>query len=173
MTSSQDSSDLDVVPTDYQQTGETYTLYSVNGNTRPIVVTVNVNSKPLQMEVDTGASLSIISEETFNKEFNQTELKPTDITLQTYSGEPLTILEMMDAKIVYNDQSAILPLIVVKGHGPSLFGRSWLERIKLNWPSICAVTDKLSLNKVLDKHSRLFREDLGLLQGLTAKIFVS
>ena len=74
MTSSQDSSDLDVVPTDYQQTGETYTLYSVNGNTRPIVVTVNVNSKPLQMEVDTGASLSIISEETFNNEFNQTEL---------------------------------------------------------------------------------------------------
>ena len=173
MTSSPDSSDLDVVPTDHQQTGEAYTLYSVNGKTRPIVVTVNINSKPLQMEVDTGASLSIICEETFNKEFNQTELKPTDIILQTYSGEPLTILGMMDAKIVYNDQSFILPLIVVKGHGPSLFGRSWLKRIKLNWPSIYVVTDKLSLNKVLDKHLRLFREDLGLLQGSTAKIFVS
>ena len=49
VTSSQDSSDLDVVPTDHQQT--------VNGKTRPIVVTVNVNSKPLQMEVDTGAGL--------------------------------------------------------------------------------------------------------------------
>ena len=85
-------------------------------------MTVNVNSKPRQMEVDTGASLSIISEETFNKEFNQTELKPTDITLQMYSGEPLTILEMMDTEIVYNDQSSISPLIVVQGHGPSLFG---------------------------------------------------
>ena len=79
----------------------------------------------------------------------------------------------MDAKIVYNDQAVILPLIVVRGHGPSLFGRSWLERIKLNWPSICAVTDKLSLNKVLDKHPSLIREYLGLLQGSTAKIFVS
>ena len=33
-------------------------------------------------------------------------------------------------------QQVTLPLVVIKGKGPSLFGRNWLEQIKLDWPVI-------------------------------------
>ena len=55
---------------------ETYTLFSLAGKTNPIIVTVNVNSQPIQMEVDTGAALSIISKTTFESTFPNQMLKP-------------------------------------------------------------------------------------------------
>lgn len=33
----------------------------------------------------------------------------------------------------YKHQVARLPLVVIKGKGPSLFGRNWLEQIQLDW----------------------------------------
>ena len=119
------------------------------GKTRPIVVTVSVNSKPIQKEVDTGASLSIMSKETFNN--NQT-LQPTTISLRTYTSECLTVLGTLEVQVEHNFQSATLPVIVVEGDGPNLFGQNWLEIIRLNWPHICNITPNLSLGKVLEDH---------------------
>ena len=39
--------------------------------------------------------------------------------------------------MVYEQQKVVtLPLIIVEGNGPTLFGRNWFNVIKLNWPSI-------------------------------------
>ena len=37
-----------------------------------------------------------------------------------------------DALVKYSGQEVTLPLLVVKGEGPSLLGRNWVEEIKLN-----------------------------------------
>jgi hypothetical protein len=47
-----------------------YPLFTLPGEGGPIVVMIHVNNIPLQMEVDTGASLSIISEETYKSVVN-------------------------------------------------------------------------------------------------------
>ncbi len=39
-------------------------------------------------------------------------------------------------KVEYGGQTADLPLIVVKGNGPTLLGRNWLKVIRLDWQSI-------------------------------------
>ena len=45
-----------------------YTMYNLNGvSVKPLKVTVRVNNADLDMEVDTGASVSIISEDTYNR----------------------------------------------------------------------------------------------------------
>ena len=69
-------------------------------------------------------------------------------------------------------QNATLPLVVVKGQGSSLFGRNWLQHIRLNWSSINNIPVKSSVQGLLKKHSRLFREELGTLKGAKAKIIV-
>ena len=38
-----------------------------------------------------------------------------------------------DVKITYKSQVVIMPLVVVKGQGPILFDRNWLQKIKLDW----------------------------------------
>ena len=47
---------------------EDYTMYNLTGmSVKPLKVTVSVDNVDLDMEVDTGASVSIISEETYNR----------------------------------------------------------------------------------------------------------
>ncbi len=47
---------------------EEYTHYQVsNGSSKPLMVPVQINGEGLEMELDTGASVSLVSEETFGK----------------------------------------------------------------------------------------------------------
>ena len=99
-------------------------------------------------------------------------LQPTDIALTTYTGESLSIMGTYNVQVCYQSQVYTLPLIVVKGRSPSLFGRNWLEKIKVDWNSIHALQNSSSLSSLLDKYSSLFSDTLGLLQGTTAKLHV-
>ena len=72
----------------------------------------------------------------------------------------------------YNGQTTSeLPLIIVEGSGPSLFGRDWLAHIRLDWKQIYHV-HTLPLQGVLQQHSSIFEEGLGTLKGCEAKIYV-
>ncbi len=60
-----------------------------------IAVTVLANQAELRMEVDTGASASVISEDTYRKIWQQHNTPPiqkTSIKLRIYTGESLKIL---------------------------------------------------------------------------------
>ena len=64
-----------------------------------------------------------------------------------------------------------LPLIIVKGAGKAaLFGMQWFEHIKFNWQKVCCVQG--SVSGVLEKHTVVFGEGLGMPKGTTAKIYV-
>ena len=58
----------------------------------------------------------------------------------------------VNMEVHYQGQQAKLPLIVVEGDGPSLFGRDWLSAIHFDWNSINMVK---RLASVLDKHQVL------------------
>ena len=45
-----------------------------------------------------------------------------------------------------------MPLLVVSGSGPSLFGRNWLSEIRLDWGSINQIQDR-TLDEVLKNYS--------------------
>ena len=124
------------------------------------------------MELDTGASVSLVSEQTYRSQLQGCPLKPSSTQLRTYSGETLKVLGKVDVTVSYEQQQARLPLVVVSGTGPSLFGRNWLAEIRLNWESINRVHIDNALAKVLMSHKMVFEEGLGKLKGYTAKIHV-
>ena len=75
--------------------------------------------------------------------------------------------------VSYEGKEFQLPLLVVKGYGPALLGRNWLEEIKLNWQTIKHLTQhKKQQYEILRNHTELFEEGLGTLKGTTAKIHV-
>ena len=100
------------------------------------------------------------------------QLQPTDVTLRTYSGEELNMLGSLTVEVEHNSQDSVLPLLVIKGRGPSLFGRNWLERIKVNWNDVNHLQDS-AVDRIVNKHKNLFRDELGTLKEMTAKIFVT
>ena len=137
----------------------------------PIKVHVEINNCSVPMEVDTGASVSIMSETLYHKLWPRRGLKETTIRLQTYSKEPIPVVGATQVCVGYEGQTATLPLVVVKGQGPTLLGRNWLNQIRLNWSQIHYTTCP-GLHDLLTKYSKVFQEGLGSFEGYEAKIMV-
>ena len=80
----------------------------------------------------------------------------------------------MDVTVCYEDQHESLSLLVVKREGSSLFGRDWLDKIKLNWAQIKFLSRSpiSSLDSVLTQHAELFNEELGLLKDVKITLHV-
>ena len=101
-------------------------------NSKPIQVTVKLNGIDAIMEVDTGATLSVISEQTYKTPFNTTSaprLEASTAQLKTYTGEEIKIVGQTTVEVSYKDQVKKLGLLVVAGTGPSLLGRNWLSQL--------------------------------------------
>ena len=74
-------------------------------------------------------------------------------------------------EVCYKQQKLTLPLVVVEGNGPCLFGRQWLEKLRLNWQSTNSVRSQ-TLESGLDRHQDVFKSELGTLKGYKAQIIV-
>lgn len=111
-----------------------------------------------------------MSEEAWRKRFPTAPLEEPQIKLRTYTGEALDVIGQASVQVTCQNQIANLPLQIIKGKGPSLFGRNWLRNIKLNWGSIKKIS--CDLDNVLAKHKSVFNDELGTMQGTKAKLFV-
>ena len=152
---------------------ESYTLFNVVSGSKPIFLSVVINNCPITMEFDTGGSVSVISESTFNSVLKDTgSIEPTGICLCTYMGQELPVLGTTTINVRYGSQTTSLPLVVVKGDGASLFGRNWLEHIKFNWSAIHSVSNTQDIEDILKNYQQLFRKELGTLKGMEAQIHV-
>ena len=129
----------------------------------PIMVTIEVNGQQLPMEVDTGATVSVISMETKAKLFPECLLNSTSALLTTYTGEQLPVVGQLQVEVSYQSQCAKLPLYVVKGHGPRLIGREWLRQIKLHWRSIGMTSLSNKTEALVGKFPEVFDEGSGLM----------
>ena len=103
-----------------------YSLFNVSDQSaKPIIIDVHLNQVPLKMELDTGASVSIISQDTYDKlwpKMQAPSLTMSDMLLRTYSSAKLPVLGTISIDVHCNNQTVKLPLVVVQGGGPSLFG---------------------------------------------------
>ena len=129
----------------------------------PILLDMMLNGQPVQMELDTGASVSVCSYTRFKELWPSGDrlLRPTGMLLRTFSGERLVVKGEVMIDVSFRGSSYRLPLVVLEGTGPLLFGRNWLHQIRLNWQSICSVSEKSDAESIADKFSEVFQDDLG------------
>ena len=99
----------------------------------PILVQVKLDDCLLSMEVDTGASTSLMSEATYGELWPGRVLQPSQVRLQSYSKETIPAVGCCYVNLEYKGQTAKLPLLVVAGSGPTLLGRDWLGQVRLDW----------------------------------------
>jgi len=112
-------------------------MYHIRGGNRlnAYEVSIELCNEPCKFEIDTGATRSILSEETY-KLRDKLELRSSKAVLSTYTGEKISVSGEVMVPVKYQDQQYFLPAIVVKSPGPNLLGRDWLQVIKLNWQTI-------------------------------------
>ena len=158
---------------------ETYPLfYSATPRTKPIEVTVTLNNVETPVEVDTGAALFVMSEATYRSLW-KTEacprLQPSTARLFTYTGERMAVLGQITLHVSYQQQNHRLSILVVPGNGPTLLGRDWLEKIKVDWQGIHLLQQTMpqpSVQQVLDRHPTMFNGELGEIAGSAASLQV-
>ena len=116
-----------------EQEDEEYPLFAIQSTyTKHWLVTLDVEGQPLEMEVDTGASLSLILVETHRHLLSHKQLQQSHMKAYRYSRQLIQVMGTLDMNVHYNDQQGLLPFAVVNGDGPSLLGRDWLQQIRLN-----------------------------------------
>ena len=137
-----------------------YDLFYEGGDSnRMVSVTVGINSQPVTFEVDTGASLTLISTDTFQKLMRQTPVKLDSVntTLRTYTGEAVPLMGKCNVTVTYRDTEYVLTIHVVKGNGPNLIGRDWIGILPLNWSELFHVTAFPVHIPVVQKHEGVFK----------------
>ena len=136
----------------------------------PMHVSVMLDQKSCEMQLDTGATVSILPKVLYGQQFNQWPLRGTKIKSKAYNGVRIPVYGEVHLPVVYEQQELVLPLIVVDGDGPPLLGRNCLEQRKLNWCNIFHVSKADTLSDVLGRHKMVFDKGLGIIKGFTADI---
>ena len=80
--------------------GDVDTMFTLpSSKVNPIQIAVEINSFPLLMELDTGASLSVISEKVYKMLPSCRPLQPTSAQLITYTGESIKELDIISVAV--------------------------------------------------------------------------
>jgi len=130
-------------------------------SSHPITVQLEIQGKQLVMEVDTGAAVSVISEETYDNLFSQVPLTQASVGLRTYTGESISICGKISVVVRYGTQTKKLSLVVVKGKGHNLFGRT---HFRLDWGLATVEKSSTSLEMLLEHYTDVFAEGLSSIQ---------
>lgn len=149
-------------------------------------VTVEIDDKPVYMELDTGASMSVIPADMYHEKLKHIPLDKPTYTFRTYSGATLPLLGQAQVQVRYGDQVITDVMVVADTKGqPAILGRNWMKRIKLDWTSIFAVQGSRSketgsskeskldgLSEIKSRHQAVFEPGLGTMTNHRAKIRV-
>ena len=96
-------------------------------NTGCPLITVNVSNEDtvIKMEVDPGASATLITMKTMKLIWpKERPYLCTDTKLRrTYTGESVPVLGTMNIDLIYQERRAAVTVIVVESDGPNMLGR--------------------------------------------------
>ena len=134
---------------DQEEVGVLFSLTSKGG----VNVTMNVAGSDVDVEVETGATVTVIPTGVFQSALSHVQLSGSAVRLQTYSGELLEVPGEADVPVRYGNRFAVPKIVVVDvSNKPAILGRSWLQVIHMDWSSLFQVQGE---NKEADLLSRL------------------
>ena len=146
-----------------------------NETSKPLVTKLQVAGAEVEFQIDTGASVSVMSESAYNETWDDAsrpQVRPSDSVLRTYTQECIPIKGECEVLVQHGKQSAKVRLIIACGSGPNLMGRDWLKVIRLNWAELHNVAMTTKLSRLLSENDDLFSPGLGELRGMKVNIDV-
>ena len=157
---------------------------------------MELNGIPLKMELDMGASVSLVSKKTWREKLGSPPLTKRKIVLRAYLGHRLHVIGETTVDVNAGSQwHKCLPLVVVEGEEAPLFGRNWLVLVEVAWdvlknkfvqeckthaivascsqgqsPQTGARGNPPALDELLKRYDVIFKQQLGKIKDLKATI---
>ncbi len=105
------------------------------------------------------------------------KIEPITTKLTTYSGDVIIPIGAAEVQVQYGDQQYMLPLVITPNNGPTLLGRNWLYKIRLDWvslfnkqPIVNSVKLDENLESLLNKNAEVFAPELGTPKDMKVRI---
>ncbi|KAL1472790.1 hypothetical protein MTO96_039105 [Rhipicephalus appendiculatus] len=139
----------------------------------PFTVTVEVCGKPLRMEVDTGASVSVIAKSRLLRLLPSVPVQPSQVFLRSYSGVLNMVQGKADVHVKFHDKEADLPIFLAGDGSPTLLGRNWMQELGIGVSDVEANIHALSdVKHLVQDYAKVFEDGLGTFKGATASLHV-
>ncbi|XP_037518699.1 uncharacterized protein K02A2.6-like [Rhipicephalus sanguineus] len=140
----------------------------------PYVLTVEVCGRPISMELDTGASVSVMAGKLFKRTFPGVAVEASGVMLRSYSGELSQVQGQAQVSVRFGNREATLPLYLTKGSSPTLLGRNWICALGVRLPEgqEAALHGVQDIPSLLTDFQSLFQPGVGTFAGTTAGIHV-
>ncbi|XP_046565949.1 uncharacterized protein K02A2.6-like [Haliotis rubra] len=131
----------------------------------------------LKMELDTGSAYSIISLEEYKKRFAKIPMNTTEVILKTYTQEPVRPEGTLNVAVQYNGVHYNLKLFVPQRIRASSVRTVMVTQDTIDWPAIRQIRKvpkeaKEKLQDILQDHAEVFKNELGTLKNVKARIEV-
>lgn len=125
------------------------------------------------MELDTGASVSVMPAEKFQPEFPSVKLDSSSVLLRGFSGGLEQVKGKANVIVSYRGHSEVLPLFITSGTSPTLLGRNRFQALGLSLKGLEPVNNLSNVADLIGQYSTVFEEGLGTFKGISAKILDS
>ena len=124
--------------------GETASLFKLSYDATspkhgPLIVTVNVNDVNIDMELDTGSGVTVLTADAFKQVHGDlSSLSKPSVILKGFSGTAIKCLGETTLPVSIAGESKNVLVRVVENDGPSLLGRDLLNIFTLPWKQLFA-----------------------------------
>ena len=154
-----------------------YQLRNSNPST-PIKVFITIANHTLPIEVDSGASISLLNWNMFQKLNckSNISLLPTKSKLKTYSGEIVSPKGQTEIEFIYEGKKIKTTFLITSEQSPNVLGRGILGKLQMNWKEIFhsfvsseVMSDNLMLGKILSDYKIVFYDEVGTLKDFQVK----
>ncbi|XP_043193621.1 uncharacterized protein LOC122390078 isoform X8 [Amphibalanus amphitrite] len=117
-----------------------YVVNRAQVSSPPIWCPVQICSTQVNMELDTGAGVTLIDEHTYRRFQKRPKLNSSPVKLRSFTGNTIPVLGEFSTDVTYNGRLyRQLPIVVVHGSAPCLLGRNWLEKMQICWSDVHAL----------------------------------
>ena len=136
---------------------------------------VILDGKTINMDIDTGSGVTVLSKQDFDKIGGDLEsLQTSNLILKGYSGGRINCLGEKVMSIQINNQTKDAVIRVVDSKGLSLLGRDLISIFTLPWENIFKVNTNSEYDKIFDRYTDLFdNSQVGIIKGLKIQLHVN
>ena len=90
------------------------------------LVPVKINGISCEIELDTGAPVTVILEEMWDNKLGSVPLVESSVSLKSYPGHATPVVGETTVNVQNQTQQVNLPIVIPIGEGLALMGRDWV-----------------------------------------------
>ena len=151
---------------DQEEVGVLFSFTSKGG----VNVTMDIAGSDIDMEMDTGATLTLIPAEVYQSALSHVQLSPSSVRLQTCSGESSQVRGKADVPVRYGNQLAVLKIVVDGSNKPAILGRSWLQLIHMDCMELIVSVQGEKHLSLVERFPALFGPGVDTLEASQVRI---